>query len=547
MDIFISYARGDREQVSKLASALQAEGLSVWWDHNLLAGDDYEALIDAQIKDARAVIVVWSDKSTGSHWVRSEADAGLQARKLLPLQFSKTRIPRPFDRLHTLDLSDWRDESRDSIKPLIDSAHAIARGEPPRLADHKLPKRRLISVGALASAALVAAAIIGNLSGIMGWGVEGKGDAELTKRFETIDAKLDGMSDTEPTIDQAVVRKVLRELSLSGQPADDAVYALMRTGNLYSAIEILENRYDALPLDAEAKTRIDLLHQTAALSQTTSRKKATALYETILDYASDDQVALARLARLNQPIKVSASPQSGTLDNLAESISVRTEIEMRLTRGFGLMQSENYEEAARLFEQLAEKTDHSDLHDIHAKIISHWIHAERATGSLDTEKAITRLNKAINIQGNLNLTENLSQSLTTLGALHLENGNPEDAFLVFSDALEHSSKSKNPMTIIGLSLNVANAALQSGRTGEAKTYYLHSLRLAREEEIDAWIYASLTGLADVAEAQGVPFETCAYKRRAAKIIRTEGTSDGTMSPTNERSCLMIANSTQTQH
>ncbi len=37
-DIFISYAREDREIAGRLAGALEAAGWSVWWDSKLRAG-----------------------------------------------------------------------------------------------------------------------------------------------------------------------------------------------------------------------------------------------------------------------------------------------------------------------------------------------------------------------------------------------------------------------------------------------------------------------------------------------------------------------------
>ena len=84
-DLFISYAREDRTVAARLANRLQRAGFSVWWDRSLLAGDDIERVIDAEINNAKAVIVIWSANSAPSTWVRSVASAALAAKKLVPI------------------------------------------------------------------------------------------------------------------------------------------------------------------------------------------------------------------------------------------------------------------------------------------------------------------------------------------------------------------------------------------------------------------------------------------------------------------------------
>ena len=59
-DIFVSHAQGDRDWVKELASALEAEGFSVWWGPHLLPGTKYRDAIQAELKAAAATVVVWS-------------------------------------------------------------------------------------------------------------------------------------------------------------------------------------------------------------------------------------------------------------------------------------------------------------------------------------------------------------------------------------------------------------------------------------------------------------------------------------------------------
>ncbi len=62
-DIFISYSRSDQQWVAKLAKALEDVGYSVWWDTQLLAGDDFHRTIPAVLEEAHCAIVVWSQVS----------------------------------------------------------------------------------------------------------------------------------------------------------------------------------------------------------------------------------------------------------------------------------------------------------------------------------------------------------------------------------------------------------------------------------------------------------------------------------------------------
>ena len=72
-DIFISYAKTDRPLALKLAAMLEAEGWTTWWDTSLTIGDDFRNEIMTELGRARAVIVIWTDTSIKSDWVRSEA------------------------------------------------------------------------------------------------------------------------------------------------------------------------------------------------------------------------------------------------------------------------------------------------------------------------------------------------------------------------------------------------------------------------------------------------------------------------------------------
>lgn|GEM_PF-1280831 len=114
-DIFISYARDDRDKLQHLASALESHGYSVWWDRNISGGAEFSQTIEAELMSASIVIVAWSTSSVTSHWVRDEADYARAERKLLPISLDGASPPLGFRQLHALDFAAWDGSAEDSL------------------------------------------------------------------------------------------------------------------------------------------------------------------------------------------------------------------------------------------------------------------------------------------------------------------------------------------------------------------------------------------------------------------------------------------------
>jgi len=112
-DIFISYKREDQPAARRLADALEKEGWSVRWDPKLRAGDDFDGAIETALNESKCVIVVWSEISLKSDYVRAEATEALEQHKLVPVAIDNVNLPMRFKRLHTPKLMNW-DGSSDS-------------------------------------------------------------------------------------------------------------------------------------------------------------------------------------------------------------------------------------------------------------------------------------------------------------------------------------------------------------------------------------------------------------------------------------------------
>jgi hypothetical protein len=112
-DIFISYSRTDRSFAKHLARCLEEEGFSVWWDAALHAGESFDEVIEAQLRAARVVVVLWSKRSVASRWVRAEATLADRMNKLAPVLIEDCDRPIIFELIHSTDLIEWSGELDD--------------------------------------------------------------------------------------------------------------------------------------------------------------------------------------------------------------------------------------------------------------------------------------------------------------------------------------------------------------------------------------------------------------------------------------------------
>jgi len=164
-DIFLSYARADRPRAQHLAQALERTGWSVWWDREIPPGRSFDEVIEEALSLARCVIVLWSDASIRSEWVKTEASEAAQRRILVPILADGARIPLEFRRIQAAAIADWRDlEGNEGWAHLCDAVAALVdspRRAPPA-PQPAVPTRRARPLWGLAVvlALLLAAAAV---------------------------------------------------------------------------------------------------------------------------------------------------------------------------------------------------------------------------------------------------------------------------------------------------------------------------------------------------------------------------------------------------
>jgi adenylate cyclase len=106
-DVFVSYARADKARVAPLVAALELRGWTVWWDPDITPGQEFDSQIEAELQAACAVVVVWTQASVGSRWVRGEAREAADRGVLVPVRFDQAKLPMDVRAIHTIDLDQW--------------------------------------------------------------------------------------------------------------------------------------------------------------------------------------------------------------------------------------------------------------------------------------------------------------------------------------------------------------------------------------------------------------------------------------------------------
>ncbi|MBS0226342.1 MAG: TIR domain-containing protein [Proteobacteria bacterium] len=175
-DVFLSYARRDQALVEKIARCLIDAGNTVWWDSELLPHNRFASAIENEIRNARAVLVVWSETAVQSQWVRAEAELARAQDKLIQVALDQSSIPLPFNQFHVADLSRWRGDGDDaqwqkvlsSVSHFVQEPRDEAAAFPPaqqtpvpRTMSSSRSRRWLpLGAGALAAAALATTLIL---------------------------------------------------------------------------------------------------------------------------------------------------------------------------------------------------------------------------------------------------------------------------------------------------------------------------------------------------------------------------------------------------
>ena len=129
--VFLSYDHDDARRAAPLAEALETHGHSVWWDRHIHGGAEYNSAIETAVEESGAVVVLWSEKSIRSAWVRDEAAEGRDAGKLVPVLIDRVKPPMGFRQYQTIDLAAWNGGKRVPRLPeILDAIDKVSGANP---------------------------------------------------------------------------------------------------------------------------------------------------------------------------------------------------------------------------------------------------------------------------------------------------------------------------------------------------------------------------------------------------------------------------------
>lgn len=130
-DIFVSYKKEDAGRVVRIVEGLREAGFSVWWDHGIAPGSQWDQTIQKELNEAKMVVAVWSELSVNAPWVKEEAGVGKARGKLLPVRIDDVDPPLGFGLIQMANLIDWDGDQDDQHwEHFLAAVKATLSGEP---------------------------------------------------------------------------------------------------------------------------------------------------------------------------------------------------------------------------------------------------------------------------------------------------------------------------------------------------------------------------------------------------------------------------------
>lgn len=113
-DVFLSYSSQDRAMAAHVQAALEAAGVTVFWDQETPVGQDWNRWIGQKLADSKVCVVLWSAVSVASRNVVHEATIAAERGNLIPAVITPLKpeqFPMGTYTVQAADLSDFRGQA----------------------------------------------------------------------------------------------------------------------------------------------------------------------------------------------------------------------------------------------------------------------------------------------------------------------------------------------------------------------------------------------------------------------------------------------------
>lgn len=147
-DVFISYARQERDRAEQIKSKLDELKLDLFFDiESIDGGAAFPVVLTKALDGSRAVLACCSPYYFTRPWCMSEAHEGATRGILVPVileRFERTAPPLNLRGLNFLDLSDWSggDDHEDWNRALLTLGKLVGRDLVPPTKDRPLVNRQ---------------------------------------------------------------------------------------------------------------------------------------------------------------------------------------------------------------------------------------------------------------------------------------------------------------------------------------------------------------------------------------------------------------------
>ena len=114
----------------------------MFWDRTIPTGKTWRQVLDAELRQCRSVLVVWTENSVASEWVHEEAEAGKRRQILIPVLLAKVEPPLGFGAIQAANLAEWNGDVSSAVFAGLVADIATILGPSPVSVEASVEQRR---------------------------------------------------------------------------------------------------------------------------------------------------------------------------------------------------------------------------------------------------------------------------------------------------------------------------------------------------------------------------------------------------------------------